>query len=199
MHRVVRWKYQLVKNIKVKWTGIRPLVMHNGQLADPMNAYTKQIKALSDIRKKTDSDYEEMSWVEFQGGFYWDDEEGPVMPSNCIEACIRAGAKKSRLGKEIQSAVLVSEEVVPVNYSGPRSMKAMFEDPRFVLREGVKVKTSRVMRTRPMIPTGWSISFLLDFDDTVINEAALKKAMVDAGALLGLCDWRPKFGRFVVS
>jgi len=50
-----------------------------------------------------------------------------------------------------------------------------------------------------MVPTGWSLTFTLEFDDSILNEKALVKAMVDAGALIGLGDWRPKFGRFSVE
>jgi hypothetical protein len=50
-----------------------------------------------------------------------------------------------------------------------------------------------------LFPTGWSILFELEFDDSIINEESVLKAAVDAGALIGLGDWRPKFGRFTVE
>ena len=33
--------------------GTAPLVMHNGQTADPLNKYAKMLKAISGKRKKT--------------------------------------------------------------------------------------------------------------------------------------------------
>jgi hypothetical protein len=50
-----------------------------------------------------------------------------------------------------------------------------------------------------MIPTGWSLSFDIEFDDSIVNPKNLLKAMSDAGSLVGLGDWRPKFGRFLVE
>jgi hypothetical protein len=50
-----------------------------------------------------------------------------------------------------------------------------------------------------MFPTGWVLRFELEFDDSVIGPKELVKAMNDAGALVGLGDWRPKFGRFLVE
>lgn len=189
-----------MKELKTTWTGIRPLIMHNGQLADPLNSFSRQLKEVTSKRKKTDSDHEEMARIEFEGGLYWDDKEGPHMPSDCLEACIQAGAKKSRIGKDVAAAVFVQDDVVPLKYDGPRKIEALWKDrERFVMRKACKVSTSKVMRTRPMFPTGWSIAFTLEFDESIINAAALQRAMVDAGALIGLCDWRPRFGRFTVS
>ena len=97
----------------------------------------------------------------------------------------------------MQAACFVQDETVKVSYEGPKNKDKMFEDPSFVLRKGVKVQTSRIIRIRPMIPTGWSITFTLEYDESILNEKSILKAMNDAGALIGLGDWRPKFGRFV--
>ena len=75
----------------------------------------------------------------------------------------------------------------------------MFADPRFILRKGVMINRSRIIRIRPMIPVGWCLEFDLEFDASIIDPQSLLKAMIDAGALIGLGDWRPKFGRFLVE
>lgn len=186
--------------ITTTWTGIRPLILHNGQLADPLNKYSRMLKNVTSKRKKTDSDHEEMARIEFEGGLYWEEGVGPIMPSDCIEATICAGAKKSRIGKDVQAAVFVKDDTVKIEYDGPRTIEGLWKDrARFVMRKAVKVSTAKIMRTRPMFPTGWSITFTVEFDDSIVNAENLKKAMIDAGALVGICDWRPRFGRFIVS
>jgi hypothetical protein len=52
-----------------------------------------------------------------------------------------------------------------------------------------------VYRTRPMF-TDWSATFEVCYDPDQINEGDLKKAIADAGRMVGLCDFRPKYGRF---
>lgn len=189
-----------MKELKTTWTGIRPIILHNGQLADPLNKYSRQLKEVTSKRKKTDADHEEMARIEFEGGLYWDTDKGVYLPADCLEATICAGAKKSRIGKDVQAAVFVQDDIVPLIYDGPKTINGLWKEPqRFVMRKAVKVTTSKVMRTRPMFPTGWSVSFTLEYDENIINEAALQRAMIDAGALVGICDWRPKFGRFIVS
>ena len=190
-----------MKTLTTTWTGIRPLVLHNGLLADPTNPFTRAIKAITTkgSKKLTDHDYEERDRLEWEGGLYWDDKEGLVIPSDNIERCIQLGAQKSRIGKDVQAAVFCSQAQVALEYEGPKTKEKLFADPRFTLRKGVKVQQSRIIRIRPMIPTGWKLTFGLEFDESIVNSRALEKAMNDAGALVGLGDWRPKFGRFLVE
>lgn len=190
-----------MKTITTQWTGIRPLVMHNGLMADPTNPFTRRIKEITSkgSKKLTDSDYEERDRLEWEAGLYWSEKLGLVVPSDNIERCIQLGAQKSRIGKDVQAAVFCSEPEIKVAYDGPKDKDKMFADPRFTLRKGVAIQKSRIIRIRPMIPTGWSITFDLEYDDSILNPKNLIKAMVDAGALIGLGDWRPKFGRFTVE
>jgi hypothetical protein len=190
-----------MKVLTTTWTGIRPLVMHNGLMADPTNPFTRRIKEITSkgSKKLTDADYEERDRLEWEAGVYWSDKLGLILPSDNIERCIQLGAQKSRIGKDVQAAVFCSDPEIKVDYDGPKTKEKMFADPRFTLRKGVAVQKSRIIRIRPMIPTGWSVTFNLEFDDTILNVKSLVKAMIDAGALIGLGDWRPKFGRFTVE
>jgi len=192
---------QQLQTQRYKLTGIRPLIMHNGLMADPTNPLTRKIKEITSkgSKKLTDADYEERDWLEWQAGLYWSDYHGPVIPSDNIERCVQLGAQKSRIGKDVQAAVFCAEPEVKVQYDGPRTKEKMFADPRFSLRKGVAVQKSRIIRLRPMIPTGWELEFDLEFDESIINPKSITKALVDAGALVGLGDWRPKFGRFTVE
>ena len=50
-----------MKQIKVKLTGLRPLIMHNGLMADPTNPYTVAIKKITSkgSKKMTIHDHQE--------------------------------------------------------------------------------------------------------------------------------------------
>jgi len=190
-----------MKSLKTKWTGIRPIIMHNGLMADPTNEYTIKIKEIcrKGSKKLTQADYEERDRLEWEAGLYWDDTLGPIIPSDNIERCIQLGAQKSRIGKDVQAAVFCCEPVVKLEYQGTRDKDKLASDPRFCIRKGVAVQKSRIIRIRPMFPTGWSLTFELEYDENIVNEKDLVKAMRDAGAIVGLGDWRPKFGRFSVD
>jgi hypothetical protein len=186
--------------LKVKWTGIRPLLMHNGRGADPDDSYTESIVALTKKKKDmTKADREQLKRLKFEQGLYFDKKLGPVIPADNIERCIQLGAQKSRAGKDVAAAVFASNEVVQVKYDGPRDPQKMY-DAGLVLKKLVRIQQNRVVSVRPMIPTGWSLDFTLEWDPTVIESLKdLVQYMVDAGSLIGLGDWRPKFGRFTVN
>lgn len=188
-----------MKTLKLKLTGIRPLLMHNGRLADPTDPHTKALKDQTKIKTKTDEVFETIAKLEWEGGLYWSEESGPFIPGDNIERCIQLGAQKNKDGKKVQAAVFCAEQEIPIQYDGPREVKKMWEDTRFRLTKGVGVNGNRVMRTRPMIPTGWAATVQLEYDETVIEERSLVSAAVQAGALVGIGDWRPKFGRFTVE
>jgi hypothetical protein len=182
----------------VKWTGIRPLLMHSSALADPMNETVRKIKELTAKKtKKTDSDIEEIDRLSFLGALYLGEDGKPVIPSDNIERCIQLGAQKKRLGKDVAAAVFCADAEYPLSYDGPTDPNKLYRSPRYCLRKAVAVQASRVMRVRPMFPTGWSVDFRIEYDATVINRKDIITAMNDAGSLIGLGDWRPKFGRFI--
>ena len=54
------------------------LLMHNGQLADPLNEHTKRLKEFTSKKRKSDDDHIKIGEIEFQGGLYFDDTIGPL-------------------------------------------------------------------------------------------------------------------------
>jgi hypothetical protein len=183
---------------------MRPLIMHNGRLADPTDEYTRTIKALTKSNKganKTETKDAEVARAEWEGSLYHDSSVGVYVPADNIERVIQLGAQKCKLGKQVQAAVFCTEDCVrvPLKYTGPKDLDELYARPEFRLRKGVCVKNARVIRTRPMFPTGWQLEFTIEFDDSVVDAEAVLRSMVDAGRLVGLGDWRPKFGRFLVE
>lgn len=179
----------------MKWTGIRPLLMANGLMVDPLNSFVKAIKQITRKGKRmTDADHEEVYRLKWEGSLYYDDKAGPFIPNDNIEACLKFGARKMKLGKETEAAILVANEIVPLQYTGPRTLEALWADGRFMLKKRTKLGTISV---RPMFPTGWTIEFELEFDDRIINKKDLLSAGDIAGSQIGLGTWHPKFGRFL--
>ena len=70
--------------------GIRPLLMHNGQLADPLNDYAKELSRLAHKKQKSDEDHVAVGQAEFQGSLYHDDDAGVVQHGRAAHPAIRA-------------------------------------------------------------------------------------------------------------
>jgi hypothetical protein len=60
---------------------------------------------------------------------------------------------------------------------------------------GVKVAMAKLMRCRPKF-NEWSAEFTIAYNEEVLNAEEIKKAIHDAGQLIGVCDYRPRFGKF---
>jgi len=183
----------MIENRKITIEGAVPLIMHNGRTANPLDPYTKQLKAITGKRKKTDADYEAMAQVEWKAGLYLNDADKVIMPSVNIEACIIGGAKKSKLGKIFQGGMMVYDDAIFIHEGG--SLKQLENDSRFWDTRAVKIGQNKIMRTRPIFNV-WSMSFIVGYETEVLDKAQLIQAIEDAGRLVALGDYRPRYGRF---
>lgn len=183
---------------KFKIIGASPLLLHSGQLADPLNEWSKALKKVSGKRAKTEADFEEMGRIEWYGGLYVLDGR-VVLPGEMIEACIINGARKTKSGKAAQAGVYVLDPAQLVYPHCDKSIDEIFSMPQYRLRVGVKMNGSAtVMRTRPKFDT-WSATFAVTFDDTLFNPDTLHEWLITAGQIVGVGDWRPRYGRFGVE
>jgi hypothetical protein len=190
--------------IQVRIVGTAPLLMHNGQLADPLNSWTQRIKEITgkNSKKRTDNDILLMRELEWNGGMYHDDQIGPFIPSELIEGVLRDGAKKYKKGlaNDIVMGTQVDEAQIPLEYQGPRDRTSLYGDAKFVDVRGAKLKKSAtVIRIRPKFPYPWFASFTLLYVKSTVGFADLGKALVAGGTFVGIGDYRPKFGRFTVQ
>jgi hypothetical protein len=178
--------------------GTAPLLMHAARLADPLDPAAKMLAAVTSKRKKTDDDHMEVARLEFIGSLYLNDPFGPYIPAPNLETCLFRGATKTRAGTTMKSALFIPNDVNPLIYRGPRDAEGLWADKQFVHRASVKVGTSRVMRTRPVFPT-WQCQFTGYLDNEQLDQAAFAGIADTSGRLVGLGDWRPRYGRFTVT
>lgn len=176
--------------------GITPLIMHNGQLSDPLNEHTQALAKLTSKRKKTVDDHKAVSKCEWIGGLYVDDDGAPCLPGEVIESCLVDGAKKYKLGKAAKGGLIVAGNW-PLEYDGPKQVEKLWAAGGFLKRASVKVGTSRVIRNRPIFPS-WSCTFEVQWDASLVNDEDTLAEIVESAGISGIGDWRPKFGRFEV-
>lgn len=191
--------------VKYRLIGIGPCLMNSGQtanrlhpLARKVSEYTKRGSRLSE--EETFEKYR----FEWEGAMYVNPETGaPGWPSDNIIACITSGAKRSKLGKKVQSSVFESKPFFDLIYEGPKSVDAMWDDGRFTDIRNVNgnpssPKKSTVQRCRPIF-RNWQLDVSFTVDTREISLDDLGKCLADAGAYVGLSDYRPRYGRFTVK
>jgi len=178
-------------------TSAAPLLLHNGQTADPLNKFSKSLKQVSSKRAKTDADFEEMARIEWYASLYAD--KGRVcLPGEVLEAALATGARKLKLGKQAQATLYVAQNAL-LNFEGhDLTIDELWKRDTNRFTVGVRVGTSKVMRTRFRVDE-WSCDVGVAFDDTMLNPAQVADIVGVTGAQIGLCDWRPKFGRFTAA
>lgn len=181
--------------VRITLIGTAPLLVHNIRLANPLDPIAKAMKAVSSKRVKTEDDHAELARLEFLGGLYIDDQVGPYLPGQNIERSLTDGARITKAGKKVERGLFVTDDVVPLLYNGPRSGSALWEDENFRSVLAVKVGTSRVMRTRPMF-RDWSLEADGELDPSVLAIDELASIAETSGAMTGLGDYRPRYGRF---
>ena len=186
-----------MKQITFEIRGTSPLMMHSERLANPFDSLTKEIKTVTGKRKKTEDDLLEIARLEWLGGLYHDDDAGIHLPGYNIFAALIGGGKLQKLGTAIKRSALVQEDAVPLLYEGPAKPEALFKDKRFVDMRSVKVGTAKVMRCRPIFRK-WGAKFSGLFEESALQREDLIRVARDTGAMVGIGDYRPRFGRFEV-
>lgn len=186
-----------MKNLKVTWKGITPLIMHSCQCANPLHPIAKELSKYSSKKKKTEEDLKIISDLEWESGAYWKDGLGLYIPAENVEATIRNGAKVNRKGTDIVKYVNVTDLYIPFNYGENLSKEELIKNYEYRDTRIMTVnRGSKVPRTRPRFDQ-WNISFNLMYEESKIDLDTIVNAIEYAGLYVGLCDSRPKYGKFV--
>lgn len=171
-----------IKKQYVTIKGITPLLMH----AFPMIP-------LEAAEKKSPEEQAEYS-------AYRDPDTGVLyIPGLAIQRALIGGATyhkgkgRASLQKSAAACILVNPERCSL---GVREYKI---DTRPVVIQATK---GRILRHRPRFDE-WSVSFELEYDNTLLNETDLRNIVDSTGSRVGLLDFRPErkgpFGRFIVT
>lgn len=186
-----------MKTLEITWKGVTPLIMHSCQCVNPLHPITKQLKEYTSKRKKTDEDFQIISDLEWEGGLYWNDDVGGLyIPAENIEATVRNGAKANKKGTDIQKFFNVLDMYVPLDIGIKYTKKKLKDDYTYRDVRQMNVMRAKITRTRPRFNM-WSITFKATYDANFIDLDTIVSAIEYAGNFVGLCDSRPKYGKFV--
>lgn len=200
------------QNYTANIRGVVPTIMHNGRTANPLDSMAKLMKTVTGKRVKTDNDYALLSKMEWFAGLYLDKNvktslensefkiEGNatiLYPSTAIEGMMLSAARKQRLGQLVQTG-LICDEVFPLKFDGDEmSLAELWESGDFADFRKVKVQKNSVRRCRPIFRE-WELKISLNYLPDVINQSQVEDILDVAGRLIGLSDYRPRYGRFEV-
>lgn len=156
-----------MKNLRVTWKGITPLIMHSCQCVNPLHPISKEIRKLSDKprgQKLTEEELERLSDLEWEAGAYWKEGLGLYMPAENVEATIQNGAKANKKGKDIEKYVNVTDLYIPFNYGENLSKEELIQNYEYRDTRIMTVQRSKILRTRPRFDQ-WNITFNLMYNE----------------------------------
>lgn len=188
----------LLMKVTITLTGGRPMLMHNGRLANPLDPYTRQKKTLSGKRKKTDEDIARLLEIEARGAAYETNEGLLGLPTQNVWRSAYDAAKAFKRGEDIKRGLVPvdPEEVAPLAFGGKhRTVEEHLASSANIDFRPVAQMRQRVMRARPIV-RGWQSVHTFELLPDVLDPSDLEPILARAGRLVGVGDWRPTYGTY---
>lgn len=182
--------------------GVRPLLHHNGRLANPLDPLTRQVAILAAKRKKTTEEYQLLLGLEAYAGC-WQTADGRMgLPTENVWRCLQEAATSERRGKDIKRALrFEADEIAPLRVNGKDLMAREYvssSDPDHVFIRTVNINGRKTLRARAIVKE-WTSTHTFELLDDVLDPDALESIIERAGRLVGVGDWRPLYGLFTAE
>lgn len=111
-----------------------------------------------------------------------------------LQSMIHAGSKIKFKGRQMHGSVLNGGiQIRPMEIPHPKKDKPVYFSKWAVIDD------NRIWKTRAMFPVGWTLKFQIEVLNDALNFDSLKEILESAGIYQGLGDWRPKYGKYVVT
>lgn len=190
-----------METLRLKLIGTAPLLMHSSRLANPLDPITKELKnAAKATTKGTETGIERIARLEYAGSLYLTDEGTLYIPGTAIERALRDGSAGVQKGlkKKFDASVFVNDDaIVTAKGAKGKTADALFDEGH-VLTVSAKVQMVRVMRTRPCFKE-WTATVTVEYHPGIVDRDTVLRAAEYAGQVVGVGDWRPRYGRFSVE
>jgi len=183
--------------LTVQLVGTKPMLLHNGRLANPLDPYTRDLAAISKKRNKTDDDRLNMMSIEARGSCYETKDGLLAFPTANVWRSIYDAAKAYKLGVAVKRSLHFDDVNVPLYVDGSSvDPDKWLSYPETIDYRPVKVGTSKTMRARPLVPAGWVTTHRFGLNEKEIDADSLVPVLHRAGSIIGVGDWRPTYGTF---
>lgn len=194
-----------MNTLNFRLIGISPLLMHNGEGANPLNPLVRQLNVIAKKGRglKDEETLMKIARMEWLIGVY--SKKGIVgIPHHVIFTTIRNGARAYRKGKDVEAGVFVTD-FFPLEYDGPKEVEKLLDYTNgdggnpFMDQRMVGISRNKVLRTRPYFEE-WELPIWFTVDPSVIEPKEIQDYIETAGIRNGIGDGRSLgFGRFKVE
>ncbi len=166
--------------------GIAPILFHAWNVE---SVESKGKAAKGSAEKKSD---------DVESYIYRNDKKEICIPGEYLRGAIVAAAKFQQDPRSPRKSACDLFKAAVVSLTPLASLGA--KDWDYLDRRRVVIQRSAITRSRPAMREGWSASFVILVNcPEYIPPALLNSTIQTAGKLIGLADFRPSFGRFIVT
>jgi len=172
-----------MKTVDIEITGIAPLLQHRFATEEHGENTSKSKKKVYNPKEEA----EKCLYKNEKGEIYQPAEH---IFQSMVRAAVDFKFEKKRTYKDvITSGIVVQPEEIPL----------ITEEQYEIDARGAVIQRARVVRWRPRF-NKWKLKFNIDIlDDQNISVPTLKEILERAGTTKGIGDYRPRFGRFMIT
>jgi len=109
------------------------------------------------------------------------------------------GARGKTYAQLFKGNVFCSPDEILHGIKAPDDLDADADKPLYLDVRPAVVQRARVVRIRPCFKPGWKLDFEITVLDDQIPANVVNEVLILAGRTSGIGDFRPKFGRFMVT
>ncbi|WP_418992517.1 hypothetical protein [Alistipes sp.] len=187
-----------MKRIRFEIESDGPLLQHDDKAANPFNEYAKRLKVLSTKGVRGEEELMEAARTEWMAALYHSPERGYFLKAACFEGALAEAAGARRRGKVFREAVRVADDPALRFKHEKLAPEGLFLREEYKDFRTVKRRGERILRCRPIFRQ-WSCRVEVWYDPSRLHGQEVVEAMEYAGRYIGLCDYRPRYGRFAVT
>ena len=183
-----------MKNIEVTIIGATPLLMHRFSEEDQAQVSSGTSHAVTRPSPEEAAERAAYRLHSINGN-----PGNLCIPARAILAAVRRASSLHKIGRRSAKAIVAASVfVAPMEID--LGVKKYALDSQSVV---IRATRGRVMRHRPRLDS-WKATFTLSYHEALIqDESFLRKIVEDAGARVGVLDFRPEsggsYGTFAVS
>lgn len=192
------------ESVELTIVGATPLLMDNGDVANPFHPISQLKKELNSKRNKTLSDYREITDVDWDGSIYWHDELGVYMPIENLTKATHLAMTKHKLGRKIGGINYDHPIGFPIITENSKNKEALKRNPENRLEKMARVGTSKVLKTRAIFKS-WKINLSFDYETDVLGRNEIKMIFLAMSRFVGIGAWTPstkipgRYGKFLID
>ena len=183
------WKKQKMKKYEIELEGVTDLLI---------NRYSHELnKEKASVAKDKLPEWEEQNW---KRKAYYDKEGNLILPDVYIIASLRSGAFASGVQLNKKSGKkTISKAFIDGNLLIEESPQIITDQPLEPFDCNVKINKNTIMIIRPKIAKGWTVKFKIVDLNSSFSKDEMERLFDYCGKFVGTGDWRPKFGRFIIT